>query len=151
MWSYLSVQQVSLQAGAVLLCAVGPPDGQTVGLPLLLRLPGGSAAPALHRHLPHLDPHATWERLDPHATWERVSPGPTRHLGESITWTHTPPGREYHLDPHATWERVSPGPTRHLGEYHLDPHATWESITWTHTPPGRETRTRLESACLMNM
>lgn len=47
---HLSLQHVSLQAGAILLGAVGPADRQAVRLPLLLGLAGGSAAPALHRH-----------------------------------------------------------------------------------------------------
>lgn len=47
---HLSLQHVSLQTRSVLLGAVGPADGQAVGLPLLLRLAGGGAAPALHRH-----------------------------------------------------------------------------------------------------
>lgn len=47
---HLSLQHVSLQAGAVLLGAVGPADGQAVGLPLLLGLAGSSTTPALHWH-----------------------------------------------------------------------------------------------------
>lgn len=48
--AHLSFQHVSLQARAILLGAVGPADGQAVGLPLLLGLAGGDVAPALHRH-----------------------------------------------------------------------------------------------------
>lgn len=47
---HLSLQQLPLQARAVLLRAVGPADGQAVGLPLLLGLAGAGAAAALHWH-----------------------------------------------------------------------------------------------------
>ncbi len=47
---HLSLQHVSLQAGAILLSAVGPADRQAVRLPLLFGLAGGGTAPALHRH-----------------------------------------------------------------------------------------------------
>lgn len=47
---HLWLQHVSLQAGPVLLGAVGPADGQAVGLPLLLGLASSCTAHRLHGH-----------------------------------------------------------------------------------------------------
>lgn len=48
--AHLRLQHVSLQARALLLRAVGPADGQAVGLPLLLGLASSGTAHGLHGH-----------------------------------------------------------------------------------------------------